>query len=82
MVVKGDKVLILIPGLDRGRGDPTDLIGVIRDMKDGKFEIGTKHGVVDYLFKRNVFDVTEYHSLKIEDIAEDVTTSVENLVRL
>lgn len=78
VVVTGDNVLIPIPEFDRGRGDPPNLIGAVMDTKEGKYKIGMKHGFVNHLLERNAFEVTKYHSLRMEDITEDLTTSVRN----
>ncbi|KAL8591638.1 hypothetical protein ACOMHN_030524 [Nucella lapillus] len=42
----GDNVLIPVPGCDRGRGDPANLLGVVVDKTLGGFNVGTKAGVL------------------------------------
>lgn len=69
VVVTDDNVLIPIPEFDRSRGDPPNLIGVVMDTNEGKYKVGTKHGVVVHLLERNVFEVTKYHSFRMEDVA-------------
>jgi hypothetical protein len=81
-VVVGDNVSIPVPEFDRGRGDPANIIVVVMEAKDGKFKIGTKHGVVESLMERNAFDVSKYHGIKVKDVRLDLVTSVRNLVRL
>ena len=39
-------VRVPIPELDRGRADHRDLIGVVLEVKDGFYKIGTKNGVL------------------------------------
>lgn len=54
MLNKGDNVLVTVSEFDRGRGDPSNLIGVppIQE-KEGKYKIGTKHGIVQNWLERN-----------------------------
>ena len=43
----GDNVLLSIPSVDRGRGDPANLIAVILQKKDEKYQVATKDGILN-----------------------------------
>ena len=76
-----DNVLIDIPSVDRGRGDPPHLIGVVVDEKDGKLCVA-KHGFLDRWLERNCVQATSYSLLKVEDVTTDEEYSLRALVRL
>lgn len=65
---------------DRGRGDPANLIGVIMSENEGKFQIGTKHGIVNNWLERNSLQATKYKNLKLCDVPNQ-ETNVRTLVR-
>jgi len=58
--------IIDIPSVDRGRGDPPHLIGVV-DKKDGKLHVATKHGFLDRWLERNCIQATLYSLLKVDE---------------
>jgi len=45
----GDNVLLSIPSVDRGRGDASNLIAVVVQTKDEKYQVATKDGVLNRL---------------------------------
>jgi hypothetical protein len=59
----GDNMLVLIPTVDRGRGDAAKLLTVIIEEKDGKFRIGNKKGILSTWLERNSLVATKYCSL-------------------
>ena len=73
-----DNVLIDIPSVDRGRGDPPHLIGVVVDKKDGKLRVG----FLDRWLERNCVQATSYSLLEVEDVTTDEEYSFRALVRL
>ncbi|CAH1103797.1 unnamed protein product [Psylliodes chrysocephalus] len=75
-----DNVLLGISEFDRRRGDPANLIGVFMAEKEGKFRIGTKHGIVDTWLERNSLQSTKFKKLKLNDVP-DYETNVRMLVR-
>jgi len=50
MVKVGDNVLVM-PYVNRGRGDPANLLCVVLDEKDGRFKVATKNGVLNSLHR-------------------------------
>jgi len=55
---KGDSVMIPIPQVDRGRGDPRNLMGIVLERGDNDtYKIGVRKGVLKGRFSRNQFDV-------------------------
>jgi hypothetical protein len=52
-MMKGDPVLIPVSESDRGRLDCRNVPGVILDVKDEMYKIGTVHGVVNTRLARN-----------------------------
>ena len=54
----GDNVAVPIPSVDRGRGDPRNILGVIlyRDKGD-QYRIAVKSGILKGLYSRNQFDL-------------------------
>ncbi|XP_046326947.2 uncharacterized protein LOC124111338 [Haliotis rufescens] len=54
----GDNVTVPIPHVDRGRGDPRNIIGVVIECSDNDmFTIAVKGGVLNGKYSRNQFDV-------------------------
>lgn len=76
----GDNVLLGISEFDRGRGDPANLIGVVIAEKDGKFRIGTKHGIADNWLEKNSLQPTKFKRLKLSDVP-DHEHNIRMLVR-
>jgi len=77
-----DNVLINIPSVDCGRGDPPHLIGVVVDDKDGKLRVAAKDGFLDRWLERNCLQATSYSLLKVEDVTADEEYSLRAHVRL
>ncbi|XP_064083051.1 KRAB-A domain-containing protein 2-like [Macrobrachium nipponense] len=65
----GDNVAIPIPLVDRGRGDPRNILGVIvdRDQND-MYKISVKSGMLKARFSRNQFDLCPQKLLKESDV--------------
>ena len=64
----GDCVNVFVPSFDRGRGDPANLTGVVIDIKDGRYKIGTKGGSIKNWLERNSFENIDYHGLSGNDV--------------
>ena len=77
----GDSVLVPIPSVDRGRGDPRNLLCYVLEENDGHFKLGTKHGVLNLNFSRSQFTPTSCEGLRREDIKEDLVLSVREAAR-
>lgn len=78
----GDNVLVPIPAVDRGRGDPTNLVAVVLEMKEEKVRVGTRDGVLNTWFERNQVAATRFKSISIDDIRSEDVYSLRELVRL
>ena len=48
VVEVGDNVLLDIPSVDRGRGDPPHLIAVVGQEKEGRLRVAISHGFLDH----------------------------------
>lgn len=48
----GDCVLINIDKVDRGPGDPPNLLAVVTDIKNGVYQVGTSEGIIKSWFNR------------------------------
>ena len=65
----GDNVTVAIPNVDRGRTDPTNLIGIIiKKDSNEMYQIAVKSGVLEGKFARNQFDICGYGLYSIEDM--------------
>ena len=54
----GDNVAIPIPMVDRGRGDPRNILGVILDFDEqNMYTIAVKSGIINSKYARNQFDL-------------------------
>jgi len=52
----GDSVLIPILELDRGRGDPANMLAVVLEVGDKKHVVGTKYGRLNTKLERNALE--------------------------
>ena len=68
----GDNVSVPVPLVDRGRGDPRNILGVIsdRDAND-LYRIAVRAGVLQGRYSRNQFDLCAQRLLKMEDVCRD-----------
>lgn len=73
--------IIGISEFDRGKGDPANLIGVVMEEKDGKFKVGTKHGIIDTWLERNCLQSTRFNKIQISDVPNNVS-NIRSLVRM
>ena len=49
---------------DWGRGDPPNIVGLILEIKDNKYKIGTRGGIIEYWLERNGFECTKFECTK------------------
>lgn len=68
--VAGDNVAVPIPLVDRGRGDPRNILGVIvnRDLDTDQYTIAVKAGVLHGRYSRNQFDLCPQRLLTLYDV--------------
>ena len=62
--IVGKCVAIFVTEFDRGRWDSPNIVGVILEIKDKKYKIGTKAGIVSNWLERNAFECVLYKGLK------------------
>ena len=66
---KGDNVPIPIPLVDRGRGDPRNILAVILDRSDNNiYTLVTKHGILEGAYSRNEFELCPEKLLLMSDL--------------
>jgi len=73
----GDNVTVPIPLVDRGRGDPRNIMGVIidRDCND-MYRIAVRAGLLQQRYSRNQFDLCTQKLLSLADVRQDREVSV------
>ena len=76
----GDAAIVSVPEFDRGRSDPPNIIGVILGVKDKKYQIGTKEGIIEQWLERNCFEVTKFKGIRAADVPSE-THSIRSIVR-
>ena len=80
--VPGDNVAVPIPAVDRGRGDPRNILGVIvnRDVDTDQYKIAVKAGVLKGQYSRNQFDLCPQRLLTEADVSQENVTSLRSAV--
>ncbi|KAK7489628.1 hypothetical protein BaRGS_00019023, partial [Batillaria attramentaria] len=80
----GDNVAIPIPSVDRGRGDPRNILGIIvnRDLDTDLYRIAVKAGVLSGQYSRNQFDLCPQRLLSEQDVDQEKTVSLRSAVRV
>lgn len=66
----GESVRVPVPDLDRGRVDHRNLIGVILEVENDFYKIGTKDGVLKGLYTRGQFELCGERFLEIGSVPE------------
>ncbi|KAK4881509.1 hypothetical protein RN001_004828 [Aquatica leii] len=52
----GDNIVVKIPDIDQAKADDRNIIAVIMAIeKEGTYRLGTKHGILNQLYTRNLF---------------------------
>ena len=74
---EGDNVAIPVPMVDRGRGDPHNILGVIINRDDNDlYTIAVKQGLLKNKFTRNEFTICQQRLLTNSDVNTDDRISV------
>ena len=78
----GDNVIIPIPLVDRGRGDPRNIMGVIveRDNSD-LYVISVRAGILKGRYSRNQFDLCTQILLTHSNMSQDQEVTLRNAVQ-
>ena len=72
----GDNVAVPVPMVDRGRGDPRNILGVIIDRNENDlYTIGVKAGVLKTKYTRIDFNLCPQRLIGIDDINQDERVS-------
>jgi hypothetical protein len=78
-----DNVAIPIPLVDRGRGDPRNILGVILDRDENDlYKIAVRAGVLNCKYSRNQFDLCNQKFLTMNDVRTDNEVSLRNAVQV
>ena len=59
----GKNILIPIPMVDSGKGDPHNLLAVVLSREEHGYKLGTKSGVLCGLYTRNQFELSDNNFL-------------------
>jgi hypothetical protein len=76
----GDSVNVFLSQFDQGREDPANLIGVVLEIKDDKYRVGTRGGIINQWLQRNSFEVTGCKDISPKDVPMS-ECSIRTLVR-
>ncbi|XP_015375296.1 PREDICTED: uncharacterized protein LOC107169874 [Diuraphis noxia] len=52
----GTAVKVSIPGVDRARGSPRNLLAVITQVEDDLYKLGTENGIIKHMYTRSQID--------------------------
>ncbi|MPC34442.1 hypothetical protein E2C01_027834 [Portunus trituberculatus] len=79
---EGDNVAVPIPAVDRGRGDPCNILGIItaRDLDTDLYQIAVKRGLLCGQYSRNQFYLCPQRLLTKEDVILEKTVSLHSAV--
>ena len=68
----GDNVIIPIPLVNRGRGDPRNIMGVILDRNENDmYRIAVRAGILKGSYSRNQFDLCPHPLYSMNDFSTD-----------
>ena len=77
----GDNVAVPIPLVDRGRGDPRNILGVILERNEyNMYTICVKSGILKSKYARNQFDLCPQRLLQESDVDLTKTTTLREAV--
>ena len=77
----GDNAAVPIPTVDKGRGDPRNILGVIVGVTDkDQYRIAVKYGVLKGHYSRNQFDLCPQKLLTMNDINTESMISLREAV--
>ena len=78
----GDNVAIPIPMVDRGRGDPRNILGIIVDRDEhDMYEISLKAGILTTRYSRNQFDLCPQRLLNDSDVNTECTITLRQALK-
>jgi len=78
-----DNVAVPIPLVDRGRGDPRNILGIVLDRNENDlYTICVKSGILKGKYSRNQFDVCLQALLTEQDVDQTKTISLRQAVNV
>ena len=78
----GDNVTVPVPLVDRGRGDPRNLLGIVLDRDENDtYRIAVRSGNLKGRYSRNQFDLCAQKLINENDVNTDVEIGVRNAVQ-
>ena len=81
-VETGDNVSVPIPMVDRGRGDPRNILGVIADLDEqNMYRIAVKAGILSTKYSRNQFDFCLQQLLNDSDVNTECTITLRQALK-
>jgi len=79
----GDSVAVPIPLVNRGRGDPRNILGIVLDRNENDlYTICVKGGILRGEYSRNQFDVCPQTLLTEQDVDQTKTISLRQAVNV
>lgn len=77
----GDNVAVPVSHVDRSKGDPPNLIGVVPSTEEsGDYKIGTRSGIIKGKLARNQVEFVRFSGLKLDDVPQK-QLSIREIVR-
>ena len=73
-------IFIPIPMVDRGKGDPRNLLAVILSREEHGYKLGTKSGVLHGLYTRNQFELSDNNFLAKDTVQLETEISLRQAV--
>ena len=78
----GDNVTIPIPLVDRGKGDPRNVIGIILDRNENDmYRIGVRDGILKGRYSRSQFDICSHQLYSIDEVSSDKEIGLRQAVQ-
>jgi hypothetical protein len=80
----GGNVTISIPSVDRGRGDPRNIVCLVTHFSADteQYKLGTRHGLPNQTFLRNQFMLSTCHGFSDAEVDSNTEISVRDASRL
>jgi hypothetical protein len=82
-VTMGNNVTLPVPSVDRGRGDPRNLMCVVTDIntETQQFKLATRYDLLNGSFSRNQFLPCTSNTLLLDSVDLDTEISVRQAAR-
>jgi hypothetical protein len=77
----GQNVLIPIPNVDRGKGDPRNVMAVVTERVHNGYKLGTSGGMLLGSYTRNEIELSDSQFLDTETVDKTSEISLRNAVR-